>query len=461
MSTYNSIAISLDASDHWKKQSHKYDLSGDATRISTPREIHVDQMRVSPVPEYVESETSALLSIGKDEESDERLKQDPTAMSSKRMLIMSIILSSLFFGFSIGFSIGYLSAENGVFTKKAAQNDIDPNNWSLNIEESTEDGFADEGRRFIDEFLFHENSLDEDGEQSQDPMMRFPFQVSTPSKPIYLNGPDAYSLLLDTNPSIASISDYSRDFFLIMSGMDTQINQAYCGAATVAAIINSLRYITKPGEADDGIDIPVDKIYAQHPYATQKDIFNSCTEKTVIKHTGGGFGQDGILTPPYGLSMGQVANLLKCHLKSTKSRDWTVTTQYVDATHQTVGKLRFDLKNALQDPFSRVLVNYNRTAVGQSGGGHWSPIGSYSEKLDMFLLLDVAKYKFPPTWIPTERLFEGLATVDRCGEWNYPDGQDFLSQEERIAPTPDQYEALLPKLGCKQKLRGYIVVSSS
>ena len=204
-------------------------------------------------------------------------------------------------------------------------------------------------------------------------------------------------------------------------------------------------------------------------YSTPLDLgdpstFDGYFEDDSVLHaaqTGEYFGQDGILTPPYGLSMGQVANLLKCHLKSTKSRDWTVTTQYVDATHQTVGKLRFDLKNALQDPFSRVLVNYNRTAVGQSGGGHWSPIGSYSEKLDMFLLLDVAKYKFPPTWIPTERLFEGLATVDPCGEWNYPDGQDFLSQEERIAPTPDQYEALLPKLGCKQKLRGYIVVSSS
>jgi hypothetical protein len=460
MSTYNSIAISLDASDHWKNPSHKYDLSGEPA-ASAPREIHVsgppldslEEMRVSPVPESIKNERTALMG-------DDESKNNFNEKRPKPMLISSIIVSSLFFGFSIGFSLGYFTAENGYFKMNVINSGVDPNISSVDIEQN----IADEGQkilRFMDEFLFHEKFLDT--HESQDPMMQFPFQGSTTAKrqPVYLSRPEAYSLLLDISPSMSIISEYSKDFFLISSGMDAQINQAYCGAATAAAIINSLRFITKPGDGDDGVDLPIDSTYDPYPYATQVDIFDNCTKDTVIKNTGGGPGKDGILTPPFGLNMAQVAALLECHLHSTKNRNWTVTTQYVDATHQTVGKLRFDLKNALQDPFSRVLVNYDRSEVGQNGGGHWSPVGSYSERQDMFLLLDVAKYKYPPTWIPTERLFDGLATEDNCGDWNYPDGQDVLSREERFAHTPDGYAATLAKIGCNKKLRGYIVVSSS
>ena len=75
--------------------------------------------------------------------------------------------------------------------------------------------------------------------------------------------------------------------------------------------------------SDDGVDgvtIPVDPAYTPHLYATQSDIFNQCTETSVISHAGGGGpGVDGILTPPYGLSMPQVAGVLRCHLNTTTS----------------------------------------------------------------------------------------------------------------------------------------------
>ncbi len=447
---YNSIAISLDASDHWKRPSHQYDLSGANTSNSTPREIHLDaleEVRVSPVPESLENEATPLMVTRIDDNSKRSSRPNS-------VLIGSIIMSSLFFGFSVGFSFGYLAAEKGLFTLRSGTVSVD-----------IEEGLANEGEKilkFMDEFLFRESHLNKGELESQDPVMKFPFQGSDAKRPlVYLRSADAYSLLLDATASMSSISEYSRDFFLISAGMDAQINQAYCGAATAVAIINSLRFITKPGDGDDGVDLPVDPIYNPYAYATQTDIFDKCTEKSVIKETGGGPGVDGILTPPFGLNMDQVAALLQCHLHSTKSRTWTVTTQYVDPTHQTPGKLKFDLKNALQDPFSRVLVNYDRSQLGQNGGGHWSPIGGYSDKQDMFLLLDVAKYKYPPTWVPAERLFDALATEDSCGEWNFPDGQGLLSQEERLTHTPEGYAAVMEKVGCKKKLRGYIVVSSS
>jgi len=34
-------------------------------------------------------------------------------------------------------------------------------------------------------------------------------------------------------------------------------------------------------------------------------------------------------------------------------------------------------------------VNYKRSAIGQKGGGHISPLGAYDEISDSFLVLDV------------------------------------------------------------------------
>jgi len=106
-------------------------------------------------------------------------------------------------------------------------------------------------------------------------------------------------------------------------------------------------------------------------------------------------------------------------------------------------------------------VNFLRSSVGQVGGGHWSPVGSYSDKEDAFLVLDVAKFKYPPVWIPSDRLFDAMSTTDDCGTWNFPDGQDALSKEERLASTPSKDASTMSKLDCKSQLRGYIIITKS
>lgn len=184
----------------------------------------------------------------------------------------------------------------------------------------------------------------------------------------------------------------------------------------------------------------------------------------MISHTGGGPGIDGILTPPYGLSLSQVAALLNCHLHSIKDSSWTATSHYVDSTSWSmigIAKMKYHLKHALRDPNSRVLVNYDRSKVGQNGSGHWAPVGSYSKTMDAFLLMEVAKYKYPSVWVPSERLFDGMSTTDDCGEWNFPAAQDTLSRDERLSMSYEEYETTKAKLGCKSEPRGYIIISKS
>jgi hypothetical protein len=43
-----------------------------------------------------------------------------------------------------------------------------------------------------------------------------------------------------------------------------------------------------------------------------------------------------------------------------------------------------------------VITNYLRMTIGQERGGHISPLAAYEAKTDRFLILDVARYKYPP-----------------------------------------------------------------
>lgn len=40
-----------------------------------------------------------------------------------------------------------------------------------------------------------------------------------------------------------------------------------------------------------------------------------------------------------------------------------------------------------------------RAKLGQSGSGHFSPIGAFDRDTDMVLIMDVARFKYPPHWV--------------------------------------------------------------
>ena len=54
--------------------------------------------------------------------------------------------------------------------------------------------------------------------------------------------------------------------------------------------------------------------------------------------------------------------------------------------------------------------------IGQQIGGHISPLGAYDAKADQFLILDVARYKYPPVWVETTVLFDAMNTPDAAND---------------------------------------------
>lgn len=59
-----------------------------------------------------------------------------------------------------------------------------------------------------------------------------------------------------------------------------------------------------------------------------------------------------------------------------------------------------------------VIASYDRASLGQTGSGHFSPIGGYHAARDLVLVLDVARFKYPPHWISAERLWQAMHALD-------------------------------------------------
>ena len=59
-----------------------------------------------------------------------------------------------------------------------------------------------------------------------------------------------------------------------------------------------------------------------------------------------------------------------------------------------------------------LIASYSRKALNQTGDGHFSPIGGYSPANDMVLIMDVARFKYPPHWVPLPALFQAMQRID-------------------------------------------------
>lgn len=74
--------------------------------------------------------------------------------------------------------------------------------------------------------------------------------------------------------------------------------------------------------------------------------------------------------------------------------------------------LRAAVRAATAGPGTVVIAAYDRATLGQTGTGHYSPVGGYHPGRDLVLLLDVARFKYPPHWIPLTRLDAAMRPHD-------------------------------------------------
>ena len=84
------------------------------------------------------------------------------------------------------------------------------------------------------------------------------------------------------------------------------------------------------------------------------------------------------------------------------------------ASHSTLAQFQSAILAACTRRFDdlRLVCSYNRSTLRQTGTGHFSPIAGYHAEKDLVLILDVARFKYPPHWVPIELLWQSMCTID-------------------------------------------------
>lgn len=166
--------------------------------------------------------------------------------------------------------------------------------------------------------------------------------------------------------------------------LTTQRTQTFCSIATSVTILNAIASDTAP----------IDPQYDPYPYWTQRNFFSSCTAAVVSPVTVSNIGS----------TIDQLGDMLACY-----NIDATVH----KANTSSVEEFRRETSTAMSAG-NHIAINFYRTEIGETGGGHFSPILAYSADADMVLLADVARYKYPPAWVPVVELFDAMLTIDNA-----------------------------------------------
>ena len=198
--------------------------------------------------------------------------------------------------------------------------------------------------------------------------------LALPDKLIDLRSGPGEALLLEASPLEA--------YFPISVAFETQKNQAYCGVASMVMTLNALK-----------APAPTSPEYQPYAVFTQDNVLDDDTDKilprTVLAHQG--------------MTLDQLGSILALHPVSVEVRH---------AADGGLDAFRKAASAALAAKDHVVVVNYLRRALGQERGGHISPLAAYDAKADRFLILDVARYKYPPVWVTASDLFDAMNTTD-------------------------------------------------
>lgn len=172
------------------------------------------------------------------------------------------------------------------------------------------------------------------------------------------------------------------DYWQLAPVFVAQQTQSYCAVASAVTVLNAMP-----------LKRPVDPTYAPYAYFTQRNFFSPAVSKIIDAET----------VLKQGMTRDEMARTLATYGINTRS----IAGDSLDDD-----SLRTLLRKTLGDDGQFVLANYLRQSLGQVGGGHWSVLAAYDAQSDRVLILDVAKYKYPPAWIHIDDLRQAIDTLD-------------------------------------------------
>ena len=217
------------------------------------------------------------------------------------------------------------------------------------------------------------------GRPGQSPTGQSPTRQALPRQVL----PSLIPLTEPAGLNLLAGSSHRADYGALAGALLTQANLAYCGVASSAMLLNSL-----------AVPAPMVPGYGPYRFWTQENLFDDRATRLVKAPE---------LIARQGMTLDQLRQLLASkglQVRAIHGRDIDLLT------------LRRLLASSLANPTDRLLVNYDRRLLGQSGGGHIAPLAAYHAASDRVLILDVARYRYPSVWVPLKELWQSLRSLD-------------------------------------------------
>ncbi len=211
-------------------------------------------------------------------------------------------------------------------------------------------------------------------------------------------------------------SSARADFAALANQFEAQSNAAFCGPTTAAIVLNTIRAKSPELPRDRSRLSAQDLQYVPGgfdlslPRYTQENVISK-GQKTRAQVLGEPVLVNGKSINDFGYQTRQLDEMLRAN---------GVSTQLVivnDAMPE--ADIRSELVHSLADANRYAIVTYKRSAVGQKGGGHISPLGAYDAASDSFLVLDVNPTSAGWVWMPTALLVKGMRTFDTLENRGY------------------------------------------
>ncbi|KAL0489931.1 PCS3 [Acrasis kona] len=170
----------------------------------------------------------------------------------------------------------------------------------------------------------------------------------------------------------------AEGFFHLIEQFHTQSEPAYCGLGTLAMTLNAL-----------GMD--PNRLWKGPWRWYSEDLLDCCVPLSTVKQTG--------------VTLEEFQCLALCN--GAKCRVYRP-----DEIACTMEHFRELVSQACSSNDKHLIISYDRRVLGQTGSGHFSPIGCYVSSLDLVLILDVARFKYPPHWVPLTTVYDAMRSVD-------------------------------------------------
>ncbi|KAL1199634.1 Glutathione gamma-glutamylcysteinyltransferase 1 [Cardamine amara subsp. amara] len=165
-------------------------------------------------------------------------------------------------------------------------------------------------------------------------------------------------------------------YFSLISYFQTQSEPAFCGLASLSMVLNALDSQRKwKGGSWKWFD---------------ESTLDCCESLEIVKEKGVTFGKLVCLAHCSGAKV-EAFRTSQCTIDDF--RKFVITCSSSEKCH--------------------IISSYDRGVFKQTGSGHFSPIGGYNAEKDMVLILDVARFKYPPHWVPITLLWEAMDSIDQ------------------------------------------------